>query len=159
MRLLTTEELTRHFHERGGPGIFTKPFGDQAPVIQSRLARLLDLEPSESAALAYFIHEYCWVVLTTERLLWQDGKRSGTLPLDRIGSVELDMYDFLRKGRMNMDTLHVVAKGKGNETHRFQLESGPPFWGFYSALRLAVGNGGFYLSGPGGGRPGSEPSL
>lgn len=157
MRLLTPEELTRHFHERGGPGIFTKPFGEQAPVIQSRLARLLDLEPSESAAIAYFIHEYCWVVLTTERLLWQDGRHSRGLPLDGIGSVQLDMYDFLKKGRMNMDTLHVVVKG--NETHCFQLESGPPFWGFYSTLRLAVGTGGFYLSGPGEGRPGGEPSL
>lgn len=159
MRLLIAEELTRHFHEKGGPGIFTKPFGEQAPVIQSRLARLLGLGPDESAAIAYFIHEYCWVVLTTERLLWQDGRRSASLPLDRIGSVQLDMYDFLKKGRMNMDTLHVVGKGKGNETHRFQLESGPPFWGFYSALRLAVGNGGFSLSGPGGGQPGSEPFL
>lgn len=157
MRLLTAEELTRHFQEKGGPGIFTKPFGEQAPVIQSRLARLFDLEPGESAAIAYFIHEYCWVVLTTKRLLWQDGRQARSLPLDRILSVQLDMYDFLKKGRMNMDTLHIMGKDK--ETHCFQLESGPPFWGFYSALRLAVGSGGFYFSGPGGGRPGSEPSL
>lgn len=159
MRLLTAEELTRRFHEKGGGGIFTKPFAEQARVIQSRLARLLCLLPGESAAIAYFIHEYCWVVLTTERLLWQDGRRSESLPLDRIGGVQLDMYDFLRKGRMNMDTLHVVVKGGGNETHRFQVESGGPFWGFYGALRLAVGDGGISFNGPGGGRPGNDPSL
>jgi hypothetical protein len=157
--LLTAERLARHFLERGGPGIFTKPFDRQAPVIQSRLIPLMGLRPCERAAIAYFIHEYCWIVLTTERLLWKEGVGCGDLGLDQIKTVQLDMYDFLKKGRMNMDTLHVVRKGdrEGDRTHRFRLESGPPFWGFYGALQLAVGDSGFSLGGPGMEIPGSLP--
>lgn len=158
LRLLTAEGLARHFLERGGLGIFTKPFGDQAPLIRSRLTPLLCLESGESAAVAYFIHEYCWTVLTTERLLWKDGADSGALLLEHIQSVQLDMYEFLKKGRMNMDTLHVVQKG--DRTRCFRLEAGPPFWGFYNALRLAVGHGGFYLfGGPGREAPEGDPTV
>ncbi|MFP5287498.1 MAG: hypothetical protein ACLGI9_17300 [Thermoanaerobaculia bacterium] len=145
MHLLTAERLAKHFLERGGPGIFTKPFAQQPPLIRTRLTPLLGLKECESAAVAYFIHEYCWVVLTTQRLLWKEGVDGGDLGLDEIRTVRLDMYDFLKKGRTNMDTLYVVWKDE--QSHRFRLESGPPFWGFYSALQLAVGNGGFHLFG------------
>jgi hypothetical protein len=152
LHLLTAERLAKHFLEKGGLGIFTKPFERQAPLIRTRLTPLLGLRERESAAIAYFIHEFCWVVLTTERLLWKEGVECGDLGLGQIEGVRLDMYEFLKKGRTNMDTLYVVRKG--DQTHRFRLESGLPFWGFYNALRLAVGtNGGFYLFGTPGGDP------
>lgn len=146
MHLLTAERLARHFLEKGGPGIFTKPFDRQARLIRTRLTPLLSLKECESAAIAYFIHEHCWVVLTTQRLVWKEGVEGGDLGLDQIRSVQLDMYDFLRKGRTNMDTLYVVRKSE--QTHRFRLESGPPFWGFYSALRMAAGSAESYRFGP-----------
>ena len=133
------ERIRKLFCEWIEPGECTRLF-DQFPIEeQDRLSALAGLLPDERALVACRLHEECWTLLTTHRLIWSLTGHQTALAWDALADVQLlHRISRLHPSHSAVTTSALQVVTRDGRAHALELETGPPFFGFWTALKLIM---------------------
>ncbi len=132
---LRVDRALNIFERRGGAGEFTKPFQDFANDIQSELSNAAGIQEDEVPVIASYRAPDSWVLLTSRRLVWQEGGDCESLPWERIRDATIPMSAMaaLRSSvKLENARLEVVT-----DTGKVEVlvEPGKPLSGFWNVLK------------------------
>ena len=136
------DRLVWQFRKSGGAGKFAKAFGAHPDEVRTRMvARVGGLREGEVPALACYTRDDCWVLLTTDRLAWVDDEDLTELRTADIADATVDVSALRAgSGKGGMSELTIVTKD--GRRYRLRLEPGPPFSGFWNALKTVAASSG-----------------
>ena len=137
-RSLSASRLLRQFESSGGAGKFCRPFKELSPPAQQYPLSAVELVPDEIPVIGCFFNEEHWSLLTTERLIWNEKGRKNILSSSDISSVSVKPGElFEAQAKDQLTSLSIITKdGRSLELN---LESGPPFFGFWNVLKIMAG--------------------
>ena len=142
------ERIRKLFTKWIEPGEHTRLFDRFPPDQQERFSMLAGLAPDEQPLVACALHDDCWTLLTTERLIWRLAGLHTALGWEELADVQLlhRMNPLRPSGGVTTSTLQVITNG--GHAHALELETGPPFFGFWTALKLIINAGRRTTGGP-----------
>jgi hypothetical protein len=133
----TAERIRQIFGQWIQPGRHTKLFELWPVDIREELLRVAGIGTGERTIVAcYFDHE-AWTLLTGERLVWQRAGAQTTLTWPEITDVQVDQHTTASRypgEGARRSHLHVITHH--GRSHELELEPGPPFFGFWTALKM-----------------------
>jgi hypothetical protein len=133
------ERIRKLFTEWIEPGEHTRLFDRFPPDQQERFSMLAGLAPDEQPLVACALHDDCWTLLTTERLIWRLAGRQTALGWAELADVQLlHRMNPLRPSGSGVTTSTLQVVTDGGRVHAIELETGPPFFGFWTALKLII---------------------
>lgn len=131
------DRLVWRFKKSGGEGLFSKPFGSFPDSVQASVRKTAALDAREVPALLCYQSATRWTLLTNARIVWIDEPRIHSLRLDSVVDATMDSEALLvAGGKGTLSALTVVERG--GSRHRLELEPGPPFSGFWNAIKAGV---------------------
>jgi hypothetical protein len=133
------ERIRKLFSEWIEPGAYTRLF-DQFPADQQkRLSAGAGLSLDEQPLVACCLHEECWTLLTSRRLIWNLAGDQTAVAWDALADVQL-LHRISRlhhaHDTVTASVLQVITHD--GHAHALELETGPPFFGFWTALKLII---------------------
>lgn len=133
------ERIRKLFNDWIEPGAYTRLF-DQFPLDeQERVSGLAELLSDEEPLVACVLHEECWTLLTSHRLIWSLTGHLTALAWETLADVQLlHRISRLRHGHDLAATSVLQVITHDGHTHALELETGPPFFGFWTALKLII---------------------
>jgi hypothetical protein len=134
---ISPRRVLTQFERSGGSGAFSKPFSDLPAGVRDHLNREMALAAGEEPILASYFDEGHWTVFTTTRLISRD--RSTTqamrlLDVVGIGITEPHVHEAGAKDSLR----ELKIRMADGSSFDLRLESGPPFFGFWNALKLVA---------------------
>jgi hypothetical protein len=133
------ERIRKLFSEWIEPGAYTRLFDQFPREEQERLSALAGLMPDEQPLVACSLHEECWTLLTTHRLIWSLAGDRTALAWDALADVQLlHRMSRLRHAHDTVTTSILQVITREGHAHALELETGPPFFGFWTALKLII---------------------
>jgi hypothetical protein len=134
---LEAERLIWRFKKSGGEGVFSKPFLAFSDHIRKTILLEAQVRDSEVPAILFYFDEARWTLLTNERVVWRDEAQVSSLELTSIADATVDSSALRRAGsKATLDTLTIVEST--GSRHQIHVEPGPPFSGFWNAIKAAV---------------------
>jgi hypothetical protein len=131
------DRLAWRFRKSGADGHHTKQFAAFDVDVQKALARLAEIAENELPAVGCYFDDENWALLTNERLIWSRGGCRTLLKLDEIDDVTVGLQALLHAGtKKELTELTVLTKEGWH--HQLQLEAGPPFSGFWNAVKMVA---------------------
>jgi len=132
------ERIRKLFSEWIEPGEHTRLFDRFPPDQQERFSLLAGLAPNEQPLVICSLDQQCWTLLTSKRLIWRLANRQTALAWEELADVQLlrRVNPLRPSGDVTTSTLQVITDG--GHAHALELETGPPFFGFWTALRLII---------------------
>jgi hypothetical protein len=133
------ERIRKLFSEWIEPGEYTRLFEELPRDQQEGLLTGAGLEPDEQPLVACVLDEACWTLLTSQRLIWSLAGHQTALAWDALADVQLlHRMSRLRHAHeiVTASVLQVITHD--GRAHALELETGPPFFGFWTALKLII---------------------
>lgn len=131
--------LARLFHRKAGEGRCAKAFASLPPPLGDRLRKAALLMADEAPIVACAFSDRAWVLLTTERLIWQKRTYRAALPLGEISRAEVmanRVNGDASEPRSAVGRLRVVTDD--GRVYGLDLEAGPACFGFRHVLKVAA---------------------
>jgi len=124
------------FNRRGGTGHHTMPFDILSSRQKKQILEDISLGSMEEPVIASLRADDCWVLITTERVIYY---RAGTLTYIEntdIKDVTVDLLaDSKRGARTKGELVYLrVFTHSGNE-YLIEIEAGPPHIGIWNVLK------------------------
>jgi hypothetical protein len=133
------ERIRKLFSEWIEPGECTRLVDQFPDDEQERLSALAGLMPDEQPLVACVLHEECWTLLTSHRLIWSLTGHQTALAWDALADVQLlHRISRLRHAHDLVTTNVLQVITHDGHAHAVELETGPPFFGFWTALKLII---------------------
>src|SRR5689334_549248 len=82
--------LTWRFRKSGADGRHVRQFAGFDEGTRSTIARLAGMTPQELPALACYFDDQAWVLLTSERLVWETNGQRTSMNLGEIADATVD---------------------------------------------------------------------
>jgi hypothetical protein len=105
--------------------------------VRAHLAAAAGLAPDEQPLVACYFSEAAWTLLTETRLIWRQGGRQTTLAWEEL----IDVQELQRPIRPDQAHSQGATSGlqvvtRDGHAYALELEAGPPFFGFWTALKM-----------------------
>jgi hypothetical protein len=134
---LSANRLLRQFEKTGGRGEYCCPFQDLSEVARHSLATSARLAPDEDPVLACFFSKDRWILLTTKRLVWKEGRDQHSVASAELTTATVPSDHLLDAGGKSAMTTLSIGTVEGR-TYELHLEPGRPFFGFWNVLKLVA---------------------
>lgn len=137
------ERLVWQFYHRGAEGSYTKRFSSFDANIQARLMHLAEIGAEEVPAIAAYTNDENWIVLTSQRLIWDEEGIKRQVSLTEIDKVDHDRWDAFHakmphlarfKDKPAPRLMVFTKQGKLD----FACEPRGPFFGFLNVLMMVT---------------------
>ena len=133
------ERIRRMFGQWVHPGQHSMLF-DNLPIdIRERLLRAAGIATGERPLVACYFDKEAWTLLTAERLIWRRAGKEVRLSWYEIADINVDQQPVRPHhpgGASAHSQLCIVTRS--GATHGLEWESGPPFFGIWSALKMVA---------------------
>jgi len=127
------------FLRRGGNGVHAGLFEALDPFATTFLKQAVALNDGESEVIASWGDAHNWLLLTTERLLWEDSGSDGSVYLRDVVGVRPAAGDGHMRSKRLLQRLEVTTAD--SRQHILRIEEGAPFSGLWNVLlRVAEQN-------------------
>jgi hypothetical protein len=121
------------FKRKGREGVFTKIINDQNEF------SYINLEEEEQAIIFYDKGENNWLLLTNNRVLWQQNEALSSLLYCNLLIISVTMAEEFKLGVMNKDDFtYLYLKDCKLDNYLLQLEEGQPYNGIYQVLHYII---------------------
>jgi len=133
------DRILKLFSEWIEPGAYTRLFEQFPREEQERLSARVELLTDELPLVACCLHDECWTLLTTQRLIWSLTGHLTALDWGVLADVQmLHRISRLHHAHDLVTTSALEVVTHDGHTHTVELETGPPFFGFWTALKLII---------------------
>lgn len=145
-RLYTPADLATFFVRKFSTyekGQYTRLFSNFEPETQQRLLQLAEIEAKESPAVAAYLDDTHWIVVTNSGLYWLQNGIRRCVALTDIEAVETERKASMRAkfpdGRRfsGLPPLHITVVTKQGKMN-LELEARGPFFGFMVGLETVA---------------------
>jgi len=130
------DRLVWRFKKSGGEGAFSKAFQSFSEQVQETIRHEAEVSENEAPAILCYLSEDTWTLLTSERIVWRVEARTNSVDLKRVADATVESGALLRAGGMKELSSLTLLESDGTR-HQIELEPGPPFSGFWNAIKAA----------------------
>jgi hypothetical protein len=131
----TKSTLKALLERRGAWGVITRPFEEFDDEIRESLTSQAGLIEEEQPVIVCFRDKENWVLISDARLIWSESASHHSVAVSDIVKVTADLAGDAQSGaRTKNDLHHLVIRTSNGETHRVNLEPGPPFFGVWNVV-------------------------
>jgi hypothetical protein len=132
------------FYHRGDEGQYTKAFSRFDKAIQEHLLQVAEAREGEVPAIAAYLDEANWMLLTSWHLSWSEAGAKSTVGLFEIEQVDAEFLEVAHAKMPHLDRFKdkpprlffVTKQGSKKE---LPCEPRGPFFGLLNVLRLVAG--------------------
>jgi hypothetical protein len=124
--------LVTLFSRHGVEGQFTKLFSNLSDGQRDSILSHVALEAGEIPALAHYVDQNAWTLVTTDHVYWRNRREAGRIEASDITSVGEDLF---RAARPAMES-RLDLKLRDNHKAIVLFEPGGPMNGVWNALRF-----------------------
>lgn len=131
------QRLIWRFKKSGGSGEVLKPLCEHRDEVREQLLAAVQLHPGEEPAIGLFRKGDDWVLVTSQRVLWNRHGGVGAVDLSALADATVDISALEREGgKERVQTLTLLTRGGARV--QLYLEAGAPFSGAWNALKMAA---------------------
>jgi len=135
------KRLSRIFTRKGEDGHYTRLFENLESAQRRTLLSNARLSEGELPIIGSLESSQRWLLLTTQRIIWNLGERTQSLPLRAIRDVVSDFRKLVNTGRKKDQMRELQILTMGGEHYTIELEPGAPLIGTWNALKnIGAGN-------------------
>ncbi len=130
------ERLIWRFKKSGAEGVFSKPFLSFPEQVQDAVRQEAAIRDGEVPAILCYLSAAKWALLTNERVVWSVQAQVRSVELIHIADATVERTALLQAGSKQALRSLTVIESTGAR-HLIDLEPGPPFSGFWNAIKAA----------------------
>jgi len=135
MMFMTDAEMTRRvlsaiFRTRGGDGRFTRLFENLDQSQRDLLRAVASIRDGELPVIGSIDTPEQWLLITTQRVIWQSDGLIRELPATQIRHVNPGVFS--SRWKTQMQTLQIETTS--HKTHTISAELGAPLFGVWNVL-------------------------
>lgn len=127
--------LSSIFNRKGHDGRYTRLFENLGSPHKDILLSKVQLSDGELPVIGSVENENQWVIITTERIVWQSGDKDQSLPVQDVHDVIADFRKLVATGRRKDQMRELQILSKNGEQYMLGLEEGAPLMGVWNALK------------------------
>jgi len=130
------DRLVWRFKKSGAEGTYSKAFQSFPEQVQESVRQGAELGEKEAPAVLYYRSDATWTLLTNARIVWREGERTRWIDLKRVADATVEGGALLQAGGKGALSTLTIVESDGTR-HQLELEPGPPFSGFWNAIKAA----------------------